>query len=191
MRIRSREELFQKADQFIIRRYDDGRIDAVDAYQKRRIIHTTQVVYETRSGRPYIANVIGFLFPEVWDSREQILIETVPERSQLAGANINKLGSAYIAGNGGDEITSYAVPTDKTLYVTQISVVRLQTTGNIVGVLKDSVLGGVLYLGGAQGSSIDLSTPQKFVGGRTVSLYIYNVETTADTIYGSFAGYLV
>ena len=191
MRIRSRDELFQKADQFIIRRYDDGRIDGIDAYLKRRIIHSTQAVYETKEGHKYVANVIGFLFPEVWDSQARIAIETVPERSQLAGVNINKIGSTYIGAGGGAVLITYVVPSDKTLYVTQISIARLTTVGNIMGFLRDSVLGGVIYLGGAQGCSIDLSIPQKFVGGRTVTLEVNNIETTADTMIGSFAGYLL
>ena len=157
MPIRSRDELFQKADQFIIRRYDDGRIDGIDAYRKRRIIHSTQVIYAASGGLTRIANVNGFLFPEVWNSLE------TPELNWY-DRNPKNVTNSYFAINGPGGATSrwsYTVPTRRKAYVESLNLsVRRVTAPTVAAVdqvyiMLNSILLAKAFLISPAGTTID------------------------------------
>lgn len=68
IKIRSREELLNLATRFNVSRYPDGRINKIEAFQKAKLIHTTQAVYSTVAGLTRLTDVQGFLFDEIWNS---------------------------------------------------------------------------------------------------------------------------
>ena len=70
MRINVRSDVIENATRYNIRRYSDGRIDKIDAFKGKQLIHTTQAIYSTFNNLTRLTDVQGYLFDEVWNSAE-------------------------------------------------------------------------------------------------------------------------
>lgn len=159
MKITSREQLLNIADRYDVARYDDGRINKIDAFLKNRLIHTTQAVYTTNNGLTRLTDIQGFLFPEVWNSLE------TPELNWFDRNPLN-IANGYVAGLAPHANTTrwtYTVPQNRKCYLEFLDCqVTRQAAAGPVGNVDASV---VYFAAIAPATPVNIATSDLFTNG--------------------------
>lgn len=144
MRINSREELLDLADRYDIKRYEDGRIDKIEAYRRGALIHTSQAIYNTSpTGLTRIVDVQGFLFPEIWNSIETPELNWY-DRNPL---QISQYGSNVAASPAVlSTFWTYTVPAKRKAFAEVLNVSLLQYTASTGPAAEKTSIGAIYFL---------------------------------------------
>lgn len=123
MRINTRNELFDLADRFNVKRYEDGRIDKIDVFRRDVLIHTSQAVYTTVNGLTRLTDVKGFLFDEIWNSIETPELNWYDRNPKQISKFANSVVNSPIAIQTG---WTYTVPANRKAFAEVMMISALQ-----------------------------------------------------------------
>ena len=178
-----------------VKKWSDGRIDELSISGKPPL--TVQVTYDVDGfpltleikGRTLSPDDVFSLLRFVNSIRSRTISQ--PEFAMKQSVNVDEIGNAFLAAGAGGTLITYVVPTNKTLYVTDVSMVSYVASGAFHGLVRDNVLGAILFFGGVQGCSLSLVKPKTIPPGRTMTVEGTNTSVTAGTLYATFGGYLI
>jgi hypothetical protein len=131
-KVKTREELLNIADNYSISRYDDGRINNIEARKGKTLLDKTQALYANIAGLTRLNGVNGFLFPEVWNSLETPELNWFDRNPKTIIHTFSTVPTGAIAPHAEVGRWIYSVPNNRKFFLetAQCSILR-ETEANV------------------------------------------------------------